>query len=160
MKTEDESPLKKLREELAPWRLIGRLLAGFGSLFLVAGISSPLYSKEHDFSLVVLMVGFGVLLIFCAVLFTKPPFVQNRPRLWFPAVSGFLCSCCLLVLGACFAIVWRMPKGERPNWVLQLFFLAFAGCALFSLVCIITGISAFIKSKTNPRDEKPFSPKF
>ena len=163
MKTEDESQLKELGRELNPRRLLGRLLGGFGSLFLITGICSPLYSKDHDFSLVLLMVGLGILLVFCAVLLIKPTIVQNRPTLWFPAVSGFLCSCSFLTMCACLAAMWRTPKDNRPDWILQLVFLAMAGCVLFALVCIVTSVSAFMKSRTNgsqpasSMDGSPFS---
>ena len=147
MESEHKSKLDEMRSELAPRNLIGRLVGSFGGFFLVCGLSAPIYSHGHDLGVAALLFGLGVLFVFCAVLLLRPSRVEGKPPFWFPAMSGLLCSCCVLALVVLFAIVWKTPKGQIPKSVAFLTLFAAVGCVLSAIVCVITALSAFMQAR-------------
>jgi hypothetical protein len=154
----DRAQFKELRREFAPRKLLGQLLARLGGLFIIAGICSPLYahsSIKTEWKTALSMIVFGLCLGFCAALLVKPSFAQNRPPFWLPAISGIVCSCFILVMTGCFAVVWFTPKSRIPGWVGYILFLSLVSSVLSAIICLITGFSAVRKARRSARS--PFS---
>ncbi len=138
---------------------LGQVFASLGGLLIVGGICSPLYrdSSHLEPGQVVCMVMFGIFLVFCAVLLLKPPIVEDRPPFWFPAISGFVCSCCVLVFAVWLVIKWSTPTTVLPGWTLYVVGLCVAGSVLSAIVCVVTTTSAVLqlKRKTDERVRDP-----
>jgi hypothetical protein len=69
----DKAQFQDLRRAVGR-RVVGRLLGSLGGLFLIAGITSPLYwgaSGRAGWSTAALLTGSGLLLVLCAVPLTK-----------------------------------------------------------------------------------------
>src|SRR5438309_11971592 len=94
--------------------ILGRLLGMSGGLVILSGICSPLYSDSSQIepSGVVWLIIFGSFLIFCAVLLLKLPIVERRPPFWFPAISGLLSSCFVLLFTLWLVIKWADPTAR------------------------------------------------
>lgn len=146
----EKNELKKLRNEFAPRKLLGQLLAKFAGLFILVGIASPLYAhslKKTEWGFVVAMILFGLFLGFCAALLVNPPHSQNRPPFWLPAVSGLVCSSFVVVMAGYLCFVWLAPKADFPGWARDVLAFSAIGSVLAALVCLVTGISAILKSR-------------
>jgi apolipoprotein N-acyltransferase len=139
--------------------VLGRVVATFASLFILTGVLSPFYAdSSHKWNWVaaVALVLLGLFLGFCAALIAWPDALSGRPPLWFPAVSGFACSCFVLTIFACAAIYGFSSATTMPGGLRTAIALSFVGAVLSALVCIITGIAALLRRKKEPT--KPSTP--
>jgi zinc transporter ZupT len=162
LKNKDKEQVEGLRREFTPRNFLGRLLARFGGLFIVAGVCSPLYahsSAKSEFWTAASMVVFGLLLGICAALLVKPSFTQNRPLFWLPAISGLMCSSFVIVLTGCFLFTFFTPKKDIPDWIRYALFLSAGGGLVSATVCIATAISAIRKARAaTPLFNQPTPP--
>ena len=144
------------QSEFAPRKLLGQLLGIFGSLFLMAAFGTVIYSNPDGkirWGLLLFLSVFGVFLILCAALLLKASWVEDKPPLWFPAVSGIACSCSVLLFGICVIseMVWKAAHDSD----FCTFVLAFTVCAsaVSAIVCIVTGIPALRCAKREEESE-------
>ena len=128
--------------------IVGRVLIGLGTLCLV----TPLYSLMHaEFNLRTTLVAVvvGVIFVSGGVVILRPPNLQNRPRYWGPAVSGLICSICMLVLFVSFFVIYRWPAEKAPDWlVLMTAFIAVVGI-ISAVACAVTGARAFFSPSSD-----------
>lgn len=141
----DKAQWKEVGSQFAPRKLLGQLIGTFGSLFLMAAMASVFYSNPDgklNWGLILFLSVFGLYLILCAALLLKASWVEDKPPLWFPAVSGIACSCGVVISGICLAseMIW---KAAHHSDVVD-FILVFAACSsvVSAIVCIVTGIPA------------------
>ena len=149
----DRMEFGKARNELTLRSLLGRLIGTFGALFIFAGLLSPVYADsthKWDWSAAMGMMVLGIFLVFCAALIENPAILRNRPPTWYPAMSGFACSCSVLALTVCVVVTWRYSPGDPPKWVRSVLALSLVSGVLSAVVCIITGIAAVVRRKVNP----------
>jgi hypothetical protein len=126
-----------------------------GGLTIISGVCSPLYSDSSDIqpSVILWMAVFGGFLILCAVLLLRLPIVEHRPPFWFPAISGFLCSCFVLVITVWFTLNWAEPAAGLSSWIGYLLAFCVAGTVLSAIVCVLTGMAA-VSQLRQKRDER------
>jgi uncharacterized membrane protein YfcA len=70
----DKSDLREVRRELGIWRVLARLVGGFGSVLFIVGVSSLFYrdpAHRIDATTSGWMIGLSVVLTFCAFLLLR-----------------------------------------------------------------------------------------
>jgi hypothetical protein len=141
----DKAQCKEVRSEFAPQKLLGQLLAMFGSLFLMAAFGTVIYSNPDGkvrWGLLLFLSVFGVFLILCAALLLKASWVENKPPLWFPTVSGIACSCSVLISGICIVSEMLWKVAHDSDLFTFVFVFAIGASVVSAIVCIVTGIPA------------------
>jgi peptidoglycan/LPS O-acetylase OafA/YrhL len=152
----DKTEFNKLCSELNPRRLLGRLIGTFGALLIFTGVFWPIYADsthKWDWGAAMGTMAFGIFLVFCATLLENSAVLRNRPPTWFPAVSGFACSCCMIAAVICVAVIWRSSPDGPPTWVRSALALSLVVGVLSAIICVLTGIAAVVRRKVNPPSE-------
>jgi hypothetical protein len=154
----DKGQCKEARSEFAPRKLLGQLLGMFGSLFLMAAFGTVIYSNPDGkvrWGLLLFLSVFGVFLILCAALLLKASWVENKPPLWFPAVSGIACSCSVLISGICIASQMLWKVAHDSDVFTFIFIFAICASVVSAIVCIVTGIPALrcTRQESDSEDE-------
>jgi hypothetical protein len=125
--------------------IIGRALLILGVAFLIVPLNSVLRS-EFKLGPALLSVLAGVILVFGGIVVLEPPGLEGRPRFWWPAVSGFICSVCTFLLFVNLFVVYRWPAARASDWLIfGMLFSSVVG-SLAAVVCIVTGVRAFFAS--------------
>jgi hypothetical protein len=153
----DRMEFQKARNKLNLRSLLGRLIGTFGALFIFVGLYSPFMtepSHKWDWGAATGVMVVGIFLLFCAALIENPAMLRNCPPAWYPAVSGFACSCSVLALTVCVVVTWRSSPGDPPKWVRSVLALSLVGGSLAAIVCILTGIAAVVRWKAKRGEMK------
>jgi len=146
----ERQQLRELRHDLSPNMIAGKILGTIGMLvalgaFLDLKPNADSSSTKLSRTFFMLIIGIG--LIFVAVLLMKPR--APRPRYFYPAIWGIVCSACALLFSICTVYIARTPREQIPRWVWDAtVFVVVVG--LFSAIAsITTGISVVFFNKSS-----------
>jgi len=146
----ERQQLRELRSDFSPNIIAGKILGTVGMLvtmgaFLNLEPDADSNSTKLSTTFFILIIGIG--LIFVAVLLVKPR--QPRPRYFYAAIWGIVCSACILLFAICTVYIARTPREQIPRWAWDAtVFVVVVG--LFSAIaCITAGISAVFFDKSS-----------
>jgi drug/metabolite transporter (DMT)-like permease len=152
----EKGETRKTRGEFSPRKLFGQLVGSLGGLFMTVAVGSSFRSGESGrlkYGAAVSLALFGIFLVLCAALLLKSPIFENKPALWFPAVSGFVCSCSVLVFTAAMLVKVRIQHSEAMDPGDYILLCSALSGVVSAIVCIITGCSVlFAKQPAQPKD--------
>lgn len=149
----EQGDVEKKSNELTLRNLFARLLGTFGMLFMTVAIGSPFYGDKSGhlkFGVAMFVALCGVFFVLCAAFLVRAPVFASKPPLWFPAVAGFVCSCCVLTFSAGMIGKLWAPKTKAMDWTDYTLLLSIPVGVTSAIICIIMAFGSLVRPKAGP----------
>ena len=136
-------------------KIVGQLIGMSGAFLNVVGLYRLFVHRapNPDVGFVVFMLLLGGLFLLSGALLLRPTMTQSLPRFRLPAIAGIAGGFFVLAFIGCLIVSASSEVAAHSDLMHYSVVFSSLGALLAAIVCILTGISAFIEKEPKPEAE-------